>query len=351
MPVMRMPGSIVPASIMIAVVIAVLCPRATSQIVFDKTKDGKQIVCMESGLFGFGRECGTQDYEEVFVGTILSVSQMAGDETSLSLHPEEVFKGAPSTPLSVTTSQGLCLPDLHAGDRWLFYLRQDKEAKRLTLAYGSPSGLVSAHEEDIDRLRRLIKLNGEGLVKGTLTARDEDGNTSPSRNRRVILRRLEDNAEYVLYTDHDGHFEFPPVRSGRYDLDLNAEPGLWTNWSGVMTVEARECMDYSTYLEIDGIIAGYVRSANGKSLSAIQVEAVSATGFSSSYTDASGHFEIHGLVPGEYSLGLHISAAEIGKASLYAPGVRDRAKAQVIELGRAEKRDDVDIRLPAEDGR
>jgi hypothetical protein len=318
--------------------------RASSQITEIRTYNGKEIGCTRSGLFGFGRSCGTQFYEDVFVGTILSIKQVSYWEMDLTLRPEEIFKGAPSTPLNITTNQGICLPEMHAGDRWLFYLQRDKESGNLLSAYGSGSGPVANEQEAIDGLRRLSKLQGTGLVIGQISTSDENNVWSPRANHRVVIRRLEDSAEYSVFTDKDGGFEFPPLRAGKYDLDLNTEPGLWTEWTGKMTVEAQQCMDYSAQLQIDGTISGHVRSADGRPVNPSQVQATSDRGSSSAFTDESGYFEIHGLGPGRYLVS--VLDDHNGEAEAYAPGVRDQSKAVVIELGRAEKREGIDIRIP-----
>jgi hypothetical protein len=235
------------------------------------------------------------------------------------------------------------LPEIRAGDRWLFYLWRDKESGNLLLTYGSGSGPVADEQENIDRLRRLSKLQGTGLIIGHIST-SEDGDWSPRANHRVVIRRLEDSAEYTVFTDKDGRFEFPPLRAGEYDLDLNTEPGLWTEWTGNLTVEAQQCMDYSAQLRIDGTISGHVRTAEGKPLNPAQVEASSDRESSSTFTDESGYFEIHGLAPGRYLV--YILEGQHGEAGVYAPGVRDKSKAVVVELGRDEKREGIDIRIP-----
>jgi hypothetical protein len=332
------------SSALAAVAVLALCPRASSQIIEERTYNGRQITCGLSGLFGFGRSCGTQNDEDVFVGTILSVKQVSEYEMDVTLRPEEVFKGAPSAPLNITTSQGICLPEIHTGDRWLFYLWREKESGNLLLTYGSGSGPVADEQEAIDRLRRLSKLQGAGLIKGLISTSDENGDWSPRANHRVVVRRLEDNAEYTVFSDTEGRFEFPPLRAGEYDLDLNTEPGLWTEWTGKMKVEAQQCMDYSAQLQIDGTISGHVRTAEGKPPNPAQVGASSDRESSSAFTDESGYFEIHGLAPGRYQVS--ILEGQHGEAGVYAPGVRDKSKAVVVDLGRAEKREGVDIRIP-----
>jgi hypothetical protein len=245
--------------------------------------------------------------------------------------------------MSVTTSQGICLPDLRVGDRWLFYLEKDEHADRFLVAYGSPSGPIGQEQENVDRLRRLAKLQGEGLIIGEV----DNPNGKPRANHRVIVRRLPDGAEFVSLTNKDGKFEFPPLRAGKYDLNPNTKPGLWTMWYGETTVESNQCMNYLLDLDIDGTISGYVRTDDGKPLKFADVQAVFDGGSSSAFTDESGHFEIHGLAPGRYLVGLHIADEDRGKASVYAPGVRDQSKATVIELGRAERREGIDIRIPS----
>src|ERR1700704_5995522 len=100
--------------------------RASAQMVELREYRGKEIACARSGLMGFAMPCGADGgYKYVFIGSVLSASEISDREKRLLLVPEEVFSGIVPPELTVTTNQGDCLPDIQPGDRWLFYLQSD----------------------------------------------------------------------------------------------------------------------------------------------------------------------------------------------------------------------------------
>jgi hypothetical protein len=73
----------------------------------------------------------------------------------VQITPEEVFHGDPPTPLTVLTSQGLCLPKLAVGDRWLFSLPKEAGKPIVLDYYGNDSRPVVNAQKQIKTLRRL----------------------------------------------------------------------------------------------------------------------------------------------------------------------------------------------------
>ena len=118
-------------------------------------------------------------------------------------------------------------------------------------------------------------------------------------------------------------------------------------------VRPRSCSEASFALEPDGIISGQVTAADGKLPRNVQVAIVPASKgnmqFTSALTDGLGRFEVKGLHPGRYLVGVDIQArpgSAKWRSRVYYPGVRDQNSAAIIELGRAEKRTNVDFQLP-----
>src|SRR5271167_223929 len=72
--------------------------------------------------------------------------------------------------------------------------------------------------------------------------------------------------------------------------------------------------------------------------------------FTSAYVDANGYFEVRGVEPGRYVVGLGIRSGA-GYFSdvptpVYYPDVPTKEQATIIQLGRAEKRANIDFKLP-----
>jgi hypothetical protein len=329
----------------IAITLAALSLPAHSQVIEMVSHDGKTYACQRSGIMGAANSCGTQSYDVVVVGTILSLAPAYDSQVAISLKTEEIFKGEQAPKIDILTSQPNCFPDLHAGDRWLFYLIRDKETDALTLAFGSGSGPVAQQKVSVDRLRRLSKFRGSGMIVGEV----DESNGTPRAHHPIVVKRVGGGAQFTVYTGKDGKFEFPPLPAGKYNLNPNTVPGLKATWSGEITVEPRQCTNYFVNIEVDGRISGVVRSADGTPLESEEVEAVAADDSDNpggtGVTDEHGRYQIRGLNAGRYLVGLRIADSNDG---VYAPGAKDRKKATTVSLGQAERRSGVNIRVPSE---
>jgi hypothetical protein len=275
-----------------------------------------------------------------------------------------MFRGEAVSQLTVTTDGGGCLPEIVAGDRWLFYLRRDEKTKKLLLEYGDPGAPIADAQKDIARLRRLGQMTDFGLVVGNLHREvwevDEDGAKSttslPVPMHKVIAKRESDGTEFSALTDNDGDYEFEPLPSGSYYLSANTTPGLWAD-EGSAKVQSRGCTEFQFELHTDGGISGHVKSADGKPLEiypSVKIQSEDGESSKSFNVDDHGYFEARGLDPGRYLVGIGIAAdpdTPEWRSRVYYPGVRTKEEATIIELGKAEKRTNIDFQLPGPIGR
>ncbi len=176
---------------------------------------GKQIFCYIRGREG---SCGIDDgYEAVFVGTVVSVAEIANSEKRLRLMPEEVFAGTVAGSLTVTTDQGGCFGDFQAGDKWLFYFQRDTKTKSLLLKYNSPTRPIADAQPQIEILRRMAQLTDSGIIMGQLTEpiwNDNKWETSiPLADHKIIAKQQVNGREYAAFTDNDG-----PTKQLRYQV-------------------------------------------------------------------------------------------------------------------------------------
>lgn len=314
---------------------------------------GKQIFCYIRGREG---SCGVGDgYEDVFIGTVVSVASSGNREKRLRLMPEEVFAGTAAGPVTVTTDQGRCFGDFHAGDRWLFYLQRETKTNSLLLKYNSPARPIADAQAQIDTLRRLAQMNDSGIIMGQVTEPIWKGNkwetSIPLSDHKIIAKQGVNGREYAAFTDNDGHYEFEPLPTGEYQVSANTTEGLWSE-DGNAHVSTRSCSLMGFSLEPDGSISGRVMAANGKPAKYVQVAVVPVSAgslqFTSGFSDELGRFEVKALHPGRYLVGVGIQPGAGNKNGqpVYYPGVRDRNLAVVVELGSAEKRADLDFQLP-----
>jgi hypothetical protein len=279
---------------------------ATAQIV-ELRGDG--VSCMHSGLSSNLEHCGVPEwYAYAFVGSISAISPVEHGESEIQVTPEEVFHGDPGASLMVRTSQGACLPKLVVGDRWLFFLRNGKP---LVLDYyGNDSRPVAEVQEKIETLRRLQNI-------GDL---------------------------------------FQPVPLGKYKLtvDLTDAPHAA---DGELEVSRGACWNLTFALpaKTDGVVSGHIGSPDGKPFVVhpwVQLVSMDDEGFRSAYVDANGDFEVKGVKPGRYLVGVGIKAGTGGRdvqSPIYYPGVRTKEQASIVDLRPAEKRTHIDFELPIED--
>jgi hypothetical protein len=336
---------------------AVVSP-ALAQITIDHVlPNGDRYSCTVSGLKGMGRDCGTKYDEMVFTAEILSMDPAPAGEFRLTLRPITIFKGAPDVGIEVFTAQHRCLPEMKTGDRWLFSVYRDRESKHLIVNYGSRSGPKAEETEQIAFLHKLASLDHQGVVKGRAYFNQETEEYSkeqvPSSNHTILLIRVEDGRKFKVATDEKGKFEFETVPAGKYKLDPNTKPGLWTMWSGDIDVEPHGCTDFDLDFQVDGEIAGKLIFPAGVDPSTWEVEVTPADDpkvvTASAWTDDAGRFVLHGLEPGKYIVVFEKTEMRKGpnlQIDLFAPGTPDRANAQVIELDKAARIEVIEFVIP-----
>jgi len=202
---------------------AAACPPASSVVMEVKTRNGKQMMCMQTGLVGGWEECGTQNYIAVFRGKVMKVVQVSEWELELSVTVEEVFKGDLTTTIEFGTSQGICFDDLNSESEWLFFLEKNKESGKPYLNYYSrnPSGPAVDRGEELARLRELKLLHGEGMIIGSVQRVSNNGrliDRSPAPGYKVVARDARTGKKYQTTTDSKGKFELEPIPTGSFSL-------------------------------------------------------------------------------------------------------------------------------------
>jgi hypothetical protein len=312
--------------------------------------------CSVSGLKGMGSDCGTTYDEMVFTAEILTIASDSNDEYRLTLRPKTIFKGTPTLGIEILTAQRKCLPAMKTGDSWLFSLYRDEVSKEFIVSYGTRSGPEAEESQQIDSLRRLASLDTAGVVKGrAYSDRDtSDGlRERPSVNHTIVVTRLEDGREFKALTNQQGEFEFDALPAGRYDLEPNTKPGIWTMWSGKFDVEPHGCTDFDLDFHVDGEISGRLLFPAGVDPSTWQVEVMPADDPGvvpvSAWTDDAGRFALHGLNPGRYILVFQKTDMRKGpnlRADLFAPGTPNRTNAQMISLGKATRIEGIELVVP-----
>jgi hypothetical protein len=206
------------------------------------------------------------------------------------------------------------------------------------LPYDSPSKPIADAQDDIARLRRLQKLGDSGLLTGAVTRIVSKTPWKFSRvpNRKVVVKRASDRAEFTAETDSNGRYEIE-VPPNSYTLSANTEEGLWAPET-TTSVRKRACVGVGFLMHTDGRISGTVTAADGKPARYTQIQIVPVSTEEQPFTvlaDADGHFAVGGQGAGRYLVGAGVPAKAGGaqwQPSIYYPDVSKRDRAQAIEL-------------------
>jgi hypothetical protein len=151
--------------------LSVLVPHLSAVIVEGRSYHGKEVQCVHGGAWfaetALGAYSRTQIYDQVFTGTVRSAVEITDTDKHLQIVPDEVFQGDVAGEVTATVNQACMpegLPEIKAGDKWLFYTRMKKylhpetnppyiTTDGLVVVFDSPSAPVSEAQNDICLLR------------------------------------------------------------------------------------------------------------------------------------------------------------------------------------------------------
>jgi hypothetical protein len=329
-------------------------PSGFAQIVELRENQGQLFSCVRSGLHGFSSSCGAnQGYEKVFLGTVVDITELSENEKRLRLSSEEVFFGSGGQEITADTNQGICLPEIHLGDRWLFFLQKVDNSRTLRLGYEGPSQPEAQATEQIAALRRLSHLKDSGMVTGNVTqvmvGPDKIRTYLPVPRHKITARQAVSGTVFNALTNSEGLYEFQSLPTGKYDLTSNTLSGLWAE-DGTIDIEPHSCVEVNFDLKRDGRISGRVTKWDGTGVPYAFVEALSGPLDAEETTlvtaDEHGGFEFRGLEPKRYRIGVELHAGDANAQIIYYPGTTTENDATAIELGSAQAKPHVDITLP-----
>ncbi|HYK22415.1 MAG TPA: TonB-dependent receptor, partial [Pyrinomonadaceae bacterium] len=93
----------------------------------------------------------------------------------------------------------------------------------------------------------------QNVTSGTLSGRIEDSSGAIVSGASVTATHIETNQQLTTTSDYDGRFRFPYLRTGAYDVKIDA-PGF-TAVSKQLTVSVGQALDLPVKLEVAGISA------------------------------------------------------------------------------------------------
>jgi Carboxypeptidase regulatory-like domain len=320
-------------------------------------------------------DCGLDKLNNsyVFVGTISAVHAAPGKEKYVEVIPNEVFLGDPGHSITAIASQGSCFEHLEPGQQWLFYLRNidGKVFLDYNMQESAPVSEVGPHLETLRRMKNLV---GTGLLRGRVvrelfaSASDDDDQNKKEdanaiRGAHITVVRKSDQATFSTASGKDGSYEFPPLPVGDYEVDV-APIGSFHPVGMFADVKDGECRELILSNSSEARISGKVHWPDGKPAVKAGVLLIEADGsaVNSETTDEEGGFKFSEWKPGSYVVGARRPGApKLKTGGCGGAGCADdlpadlnyfgntvfRNAALVIKLGVDEKRDDVEIVLPA----
>ena len=93
----------------------------------------------------------------------------------------------------------------------------------------------------------------QGVTSATLSGRIEDARGSSVNGASVTATHLETNQHFTAVSDHDGRFRFPYLRTGAYDLKIDAQG--FAQVTKQMTVSVGQSLDLPVKLDVAGVSA------------------------------------------------------------------------------------------------
>ena len=89
------------------------------------------------------------------------------------------------------------------------------------------------------------------MTSATLSGRIEDARGASVNGASVTATHLETNQHFTTISDHEGRFRFPYLRTGAYDLKIDAQG--FAQVTKQMTVSIGQALDLPVKLEVAGV--------------------------------------------------------------------------------------------------
>src|SRR5688572_1024985 len=290
---------------------------------------------------------------------------------------EEPLKGVTASRVDVLTgaSDADCGYPFRVGERYLVYAYQaDGALLGSTGARTAASGRGAATprapvlgtnicgrtrrladaQDDLDLLRALIAGKPDTRIFGSVVRLARPPGTDEFRIEvlgplaGVPVRAEGGGGSFVTKTDASGRYRFLSPPPGTYEVSVQPPAGYAplfspADVSSSVIVERRSCSgEHHVSLQLNGRISGRVLDARGRPVPdqvrvSVLTRASAGKGFGrvesrSDYTK-DGRYEIDGLPPGEYLLGVGIVSTGTPNPTLYYPGASELKGATVITLG------------------
>jgi hypothetical protein len=239
----------------------------------------------------------------------------------VTLKVRQAWKGVTPGPLDVfTTESGTsCGYDFKPGRRYLVFAFRNARDGRWMVSLCSATREYDGSGDEAAFLASLAEPARGGRIFGTVKAYERQFDQEHSSRERNIEVRITLSGAGKEWTaiSRGGTYEFTALPSGPYRLEMAPVDGYVTNYSSrsIELPTDRACARETFSVAPSGRLTGRVVEHDGRPASRVTIE-VTAPGAqphpmygissASTTTEADGRFEVGGLPPGEYMLGVNL---------------------------------------------
>jgi len=287
------------------------------------------------------------------------------DVGEIYFNVEESFFGMPATRAVIHsgTGGGDCGYWFRRGERYLVYAYGESLNSLGTNICTRTRPLADAGE-DLAFLRNLPRKGMGVRIFGSVVALLKDPKSSDWRTSKplegVTVQIEGTRRTFEAVTNPDGKYEITGLPAGKYKIEALVPDHYRRNEYWVRNVKINDlgCAEASFAAQNDSRITGTVFKPDGKpfpranvELIPVDVEFVRRMHGDETWANEKGLYELEEIPPGRYLLGINISSSPSNDQPYpptFYPGVEERARATVIEIGLGQKLTDLDIHLPGE---
>lgn len=319
------------------------------------------------------------DAKAVFVGEVIGgksaerMSDLLKDgsgERPFIFKVKEAFLGSKiDKEIAISTGSGFgdCGVPFQKGETYLVYAYEYKGRLQTSICTRS-AHISNVDEEDFEFLRSLQKNPSGGKLFGKveLYAKSsfEENYIQPMKALRLLIEQSDDSRrKFQVFTDKFGKYELVGLPAGKYKITPFLPKGLESNQLDEDFIEFelndKGCFKQDFFVKNQGEVFVKVIDSQGNPVKNIWVEFVPVNVEAKpvnifdirefSVTNPQGGLYLFNLPPGKYTVSVnyfHAPDREHPYPATFYPNINDRLKAQIIEIKRGSKIENLVIQLP-----
>jgi len=298
----------------------------------------------------------------VFLGTVTEINTQPGSSFKTArMTVDRLFKGTRKTAVDLF-DDGMCdAPDLQVGKQFLMYTSSFSNGAVPARGCTRSRSIENA-DEDLNFLRQYTTGKVSTHIDGTVLFRPDepedsslgDAGRTPLKDVQVTLSS--NGKEFRAKTTSVGKYSFSGLAPGEYTIDPELS-GYHLDWApDSIVLVANGCAEADMLMKVDRRVVGSVLDDSGAPIGGALVEMVftddklkrSLQPVLLDISDQDGHYEINGIPPGNYYLGVNINSTptkEHPYPTTYYPNTPDRNLAMRIGVVGASVQE-YDLRVP-----